>query len=61
MKDIFYYNTDPTKLTAQIEKLTRYEQRKQNLIDEIFRLESSNEINKDKKIENLKERYNWWY
>ncbi len=56
MKDIFYYNTDPTKLTAQIEKLTRYEQRKQNLIDEIFRLESSNEINKDKKIENLKKR-----
>ena len=56
LKDIFYYNTDPTKLTAQIEKLTRYEQRKQNLIDEIFRLESSNEINKDKKIENLKKR-----
>ena len=43
-------------MTAQIEKLTRYPQRKQNLIDEITRLENSNETNKKSKIENLKKR-----
>ena len=31
----YIYNTDPTKLTQQIEKITRYEIRKQNLEDEI--------------------------
>ena len=41
LKDKFYYDTDPTLLTAQIEKLTRYSQRKQNLKDEITRLENS--------------------
>ena len=56
LKDTFVYDTDPTLLTAQIEKLTRYPQRKQNLKDEIKRLENSNEVNKDKKIENLKKR-----
>ena len=56
LKDKFIYNTDPTKLTAQIEKLTRYPQRKQNLLDEIERIENSDEANKDKKIENLKKR-----
>ena len=38
LKEKFYYDTDPTLLTAQIEKLTRYPQRKQNLEDEITRL-----------------------
>ena len=56
LKDTFFYSTDPTQLTSQIEKLTRYEQRKQNLEDEIVRLENSTEVNKDKKIENLKKR-----
>ena len=56
LKDIFEYDTDPTLLTSQIEKLTRYEQRKQNLFDEIKRLEDSNEINKEKKIEKLKKK-----
>ena len=56
LKDTFFYSTDPTQLTSQIEKLTRYEQRKQNLEDEIIRLENSTEVNKDKKIENLKKR-----
>ena len=56
LKDTFFYSTDPTQLTSQIEKLTRYEQRKQNLEDEIIRLENSAEVNKDKKIENLKKR-----
>ena len=56
LKDKFYYDTDPTLLTAQIEKLTRYSQRKQNLEDEITRLENSSDKNKEKKIENLKKK-----
>ena len=55
-KKIFYYDTEPTKLTKQIEKVTRYQIRKQNLEDEIKRVENSNEDNKEKKIENLKKR-----
>ena len=53
LKDKFIYNTDPTKLTSQIEKLTRYPQRKQNLLDEVKRIENSDDPNKEKKIENL--------
>ena len=56
LKDIFEYNTDPTLLTSQIENLTRYPQRKQNLLYEIKRLEESNEVNKEKKIEKLKKK-----
>ena len=56
LKDKFIYNTDPTELTSQIEKLTRYPQRKQNLLDEIERIENSNDLNKERKIENLKKR-----
>ena len=56
LKDIFVYDIDPTILTSQIEKLTRYNIRKQNLLDEIKRVENSNDKNKDKKIENLKKR-----
>ena len=47
------YNTDPTKLTAQIEKITNYERRKQNLQDEIKRLEESDSDNKERLIERL--------
>ncbi len=56
LKDKFIYDTDPTLLTAQIEKLTRYSQRKQNLKDEIKRLQKSNEINKEKKIAKLEKK-----
>jgi len=56
LKDKFIYDTDPTLLTAQIEKLTRYSQRKQNLKDEIKRLKKSNEINKEKKIAELEKK-----
>ena len=56
LKDKFYYDSDPTLLTAQIEKLTRYAQRKKNLKDEIERLENSLDKNKEKKIENLKKK-----
>ena len=52
-----YYDIEPTKLTKQIEKITNYEIRKQNLYDEITRVENSNDLNKDKIIENLKKKY----
>ncbi len=53
----YYYDIEPTKLTKQIEKITNYEVRKQNLFDEITRVEKSDDPNKEKKIENLKKRY----
>ena len=53
----YFYNIEPTKLTKQIEKITNYEIRKQNLIDEITRLEKSEDSNKEKKIKNLEKRY----
>ena len=56
LKDKFIYDTDATLLTAQIEKLTRYSQRKQNLKDEIKRLKKSNEINKENKIAELEKK-----
>ena len=51
------YNTDPTKLTKQIEEITKYKIRKQNLEDEITRIKNSNEPNKEKKIKRLEKRY----
>ena len=53
----YYYDIEPTKLTSQIEKITNYEIRKQNLIDEITRLENSEDLNKERKIKNLEKRY----
>ena len=53
----YFYDIEPTKLTKQIEKITNYEIRKQNLYDEILRIEKSNDPNKEKKIENLEKRY----
>ena len=47
----YVYKTDPTKLTNQIEEITNYKRRKQNLEDEIIRLEKSNQNNKEKLIE----------
>jgi hypothetical protein len=51
------YNTEPTKLTKQIEEITNYKVRKQNLEDEILRLKSSNDTNKEKKIKKLEQKY----
>ena len=51
------YDTEPTKLTAQIEKITNYKIRKQNLEDEIRRVENSELIDKEKQLEKLKKRY----
>ena len=51
------YNSDPTKLTNQIEEITKYKIRKQNLEDEINRIKNSNDPNKEKKIKKLEQRY----
>ena len=54
LKDQFFYDPDPTLITKQIEDVTRYRVRKQNLEDEIKRVENSEEANKEKKLEQLK-------
>ena len=51
------YSTEHTKLTKQIEEITNYRIRKQNLEDEILRLKRSNQPNKEKKINKLEQRY----
>ncbi len=56
LKEKFIYTKDPTMLTKQIEDLTRYRQRKQNLESEIRRIEKSNTLNKKKKISELKKK-----
>ena len=53
----YNYNKDPIKLTKQIEEITNYKIRKQNLEDEIFRIKNSNESNKEYKIKKLEQRY----
>ena len=53
----YIYDTEPTKLTSQIEKITNYKIRKQNLDDEIKRIKNSDDINKEKKIKRLEKRY----
>ena len=53
LKDKYFYDMDPTLLTSQIEKFTRYPERKQNLLNEIERIENSSLINKEKKLEEL--------
>jgi len=54
VKRVHYYESDPTKLTNQIEEITKYFQRKQNLENEIKKLEKSNKPNKKREIEDLK-------
>ncbi len=53
----YEYNTEPTKLTKQIEEITNYRIRKQNLDDEINRIKNSNDPNKNTKIKKLEKRY----
>ena len=52
----YIYDTDPTKLTDQIEKITQYQLRKKNLEDEIIRLEKSDQNNNERLIEKLKKK-----
>ena len=53
----YAYDTEPTKLTNQIEKITNYKIRKQNLEDEIYRIKNSNEKNKERRIKQLEKKY----
>ena len=53
----YIYDTEPTKLTKQIEKITNYKIRKQNLADEITRVENSDLPDKEQQLEKLKRRY----
>jgi len=53
----YNYDVDPTKLTKQIEKITKYGIRKQNLIDEITRVKNSDDPNKEKILEKLEKKY----
>ena len=53
----YIYDTEPTKLTAQIEKITNYKRRKQNLLDEIKRVENSDLADKERQLEKLKKLY----
>ncbi|MDC0980612.1 ABC transporter substrate-binding protein [bacterium] len=53
----YEYSTEPTKLTKQIEEITNYRIRKQNLEDEILRLKKSNQPNKENRIKKLEQRY----
>ena len=56
LKKVFYYGIEPTEITKRIEKITRYDVRKQNLLDEIKRVENTDDPNKEKKIKNLEKR-----
>ena len=56
LKKKYFYESDPTLLTKRIEKITKYDRRKQNLADEIKRVEESDEFNKEKIIENLEKK-----
>ena len=53
----YAYNSDPTMLTNQIEEITNYKIRKQNLEDEINRIKNSIDVNKEKKIKRLEQKY----
>ena len=53
----FIYDTEQTKLTKQIEKITNYKIRKQNLADEIKRVEKSDLVDKEKQLEKLEKKY----
>ena len=56
IKEVFFYDKEPTLLTKQIEQLTKYTQRKKRLNDEIKKLENSSNKNKEKKLERLKKK-----
>ena len=56
LKDVFFYDKEPTLLTKQIEELTRYSYRKKRLREEIKKLENSSTKNNEKKIEKLKKK-----
>ena len=53
----YIYDREPTKLTAQIEKITNYKIRKQNLADEVKRVENSELVDKEQQLKKLEKKY----
>ena len=53
----YMYDKEPTKLTAQIEKITNYKIRKQNLADEVKRVENSELVDKEQQLKKLEKKY----
>ena len=53
----YIYDKEPTKLTAQIEKITNYKIRKQNLADEVKRVENSDLVDKEQQLKKLEKKY----
>ena len=56
LKKLYIYEREPTKLTKQIEKITKYKERKLDLKKLIKKYENSDDPNKEKKIEQLKKK-----
>ena len=56
IKKLYIYDTDPTKLTKQIENITKYQERKLDLKREIEKLKNSDVPNKNRKIQKLEKK-----
>ena len=56
IKKLHIYDSDPTKLTKQIENITKYQERKLDLKREIEKLKNSDVPNKNRKIQKLEKK-----
>ena len=56
IKKLHIYDNNPTKLTKQIEKITKYQERKLDLKREIEKLKNSDVPNKNRKIQKLEKK-----
>ena len=56
IKKLYIYDSDPTKLTKQIENITKYQERKLDLKREIEKLKNSDVPNKNRKIQKLEKK-----
>ena len=56
IKKLHIYDSDPTKLTKQIENITKYQERKLDLKREIKKLKNSDVPNKNRKIQKLEKK-----
>ena len=56
IKKLHIYDSDPTKLTKQIENITKYQERKLDLKREIEKLKNSEVPNKNRKIQKLEKK-----
>tara|TARA_B100001540_G_scaffold299606_1_gene304264 strand:+ start:2533 stop:3690 length:1158 start_codon:yes stop_codon:yes gene_type:complete len=55
-KQVYFYDTNPTKLTKQIEKVTKYRERKKNLNAEIKRLKNEDKDKYSRVIKRLEKK-----